>query len=85
MGDLMGKRGLQCVINDSGEAETANWSQSLQQVDDHFVDGTKLTEGMLNRVSAVVRAYDPCLSCSRTPQDCCHADSPAARKRGRSR
>lgn len=30
----------------------------------HFVDGNKLQEGMLNRVSAVVRAYDPCLSCS---------------------
>jgi len=38
--------------------------QSVQQVADHFIDGTKLTEGMLNRVSAVVRAYDPCLSCS---------------------
>ena len=23
-----------------------------------------MKEGMLNRVSAVVRAYDPCLSCS---------------------
>jgi len=38
--------------------------QSVQQVAEHFIDGTKLTEGMLNRVSAVVRAYDPCLSCS---------------------
>jgi NAD-reducing hydrogenase large subunit len=38
--------------------------QSVQQVAKHFIDGTKLTEGMLNRVSAVVRAYDPCLSCS---------------------
>lgn len=38
--------------------------QSVQQVAGHFIDGTKLTEGMLNRVSAVVRAYDPCLSCS---------------------
>ena len=38
--------------------------QSVQQVSEHFIDGTKLTEGMLNRVSAVVRAYDPCLSCS---------------------
>jgi NAD-reducing hydrogenase large subunit len=28
------------------------------------VKGDKLEEGMLNRVSAVVRAYDPCLSCS---------------------
>ncbi|HXJ86600.1 MAG TPA: Ni/Fe hydrogenase subunit alpha [Candidatus Binatia bacterium] len=38
--------------------------KSVQQVAEHFIDGTKLTEGMLNRVSAVVRAYDPCLSCS---------------------
>ncbi|MFZ0732753.1 MAG: Ni/Fe hydrogenase subunit alpha [Candidatus Sulfotelmatobacter sp.] len=38
--------------------------KSIQQVSEHFIDGTKLTEGMLNRVSAVVRAYDPCLSCS---------------------
>lgn len=38
--------------------------QSVQQAAKHFIDGTKLSEGMLNRVSAVVRAYDPCLSCS---------------------
>lgn len=38
--------------------------RSVQQVAEHFIDGTKLNEGMLNRVSAVVRAYDPCLSCS---------------------
>ena len=38
--------------------------RSVAQVAEHFVDGTKLNEGMLNRVSAVVRAYDPCLSCS---------------------
>jgi NAD-reducing hydrogenase large subunit len=29
-----------------------------------FVDGNKIQEGALNRVSALVRAYDPCLSCS---------------------
>jgi len=38
--------------------------KSIQQVSEHFIDGTKLQEGMLNRVSAVVRAYDPCFSCS---------------------
>jgi NAD-reducing hydrogenase large subunit len=38
--------------------------RSVQQVAEHYIDGTKLTEGMLNHVSAVVRAYDPCLSCS---------------------
>jgi NAD-reducing hydrogenase large subunit len=39
-------------------------SNGVKQVAEHFVDGGKLAEGMLNRVSAVVRAYDPCLSCS---------------------
>ena len=29
-----------------------------------YVDGQRLTEGMLNRVEAVIRCYDPCLSCS---------------------
>ncbi|MFZ1053232.1 MAG: Ni/Fe hydrogenase subunit alpha [Candidatus Sulfotelmatobacter sp.] len=38
--------------------------RSVQQVSERFIDGNKLQEGMLNRVSAVVRAYDPCLSCS---------------------
>jgi NAD-reducing hydrogenase large subunit len=38
--------------------------RSIRQVAEHYVHGEKLEEGMLNRVSAVVRAYDPCLSCS---------------------
>lgn len=38
--------------------------RSVRQVSEHFVHGDHLEEGMLNRVSAVVRAYDPCLSCS---------------------
>ena len=30
----------------------------------HYVKGGKFTEGILNRVEAVVRTFDPCLSCS---------------------
>ncbi|MCS7221439.1 MAG: Ni/Fe hydrogenase subunit alpha [Anaerolineae bacterium] len=43
-----------------------NWamSQAVDSVAKMYVDGTKLTEGMLNRVEAAIRAYDPCLSCS---------------------
>jgi NAD-reducing hydrogenase large subunit len=43
-----------------------NWamSNSVDMVAKTFVDGKKLTEGMLNRVEAAIRAYDPCLSCS---------------------
>ncbi|MCB9358162.1 MAG: Ni/Fe hydrogenase subunit alpha [Calditrichaeota bacterium] len=39
-------------------------NRSILQVARSYVNGDKLTEGMLNRVEAVIRAYDPCLSCS---------------------
>ncbi len=39
-------------------------NRGVLQVARHFVKGTHLTEGMLNRVEAVIRAFDPCLSCS---------------------
>jgi NAD-reducing hydrogenase large subunit len=29
-----------------------------------YVNGNKLTEGVLNRVEAAIRCYDPCLSCA---------------------
>jgi NAD-reducing hydrogenase large subunit len=38
--------------------------KGIQEVAEHFVDGNRLNEGMLNRLSALVRAYDPCFSCS---------------------
>jgi len=43
-----------------------NWamSRSVEEVAKAYVDGTRLTEGMLNRVEAAIRAHDPCLSCS---------------------
>ena len=39
-------------------------NQGIRQVADAYVDGTKLQEGMLNRVEAVIRCFDPCLSCA---------------------
>jgi NAD-reducing hydrogenase large subunit len=39
-------------------------NKAVKQVAQHFVDGNNLREGMLNRVEAVVRTFDPCLSCS---------------------
>jgi NAD-reducing hydrogenase large subunit len=38
--------------------------RSINQVAHHYIDGKEITDGMLNRVQAVLRAYDPCLSCS---------------------
>jgi NAD-reducing hydrogenase large subunit len=38
--------------------------RSVLEVAKRYVKGTQLNEGMLNRVEAVIRAFDPCLSCS---------------------
>ncbi len=39
-------------------------NRGVLQVAQRYVKSDKLTEGMLNRVEAVVRTFDPCLSCS---------------------
>ena len=39
-------------------------NRSVLQVARRYVKRDKITPGMLNRVEAVIRAYDPCLSCS---------------------
>lgn len=39
-------------------------NKGVLQAAKHYVNGAKLTEGMLNRVEAVIRAFDPCLACS---------------------
>jgi len=51
------------LIIATGHNNTA-MNRGVLQVAKHFVDGEKLNEGMLNRVEAVIRAFDPCLSCS---------------------
>ena len=42
----------------------AAMNRGVLQVARHFVHGAKISEGMLNRVEAVIRTFDPCLSCS---------------------
>ena len=39
-------------------------NRGIKQVATYFVRDGKLSEGALNRVEAVIRAFDPCLSCS---------------------
>lgn len=39
-------------------------NRTVAQIARHFIHGTKIPEGMLNRVEAGIRAFDPCLSCS---------------------
>ncbi|MCC7103626.1 MAG: nickel-dependent hydrogenase large subunit, partial [Chloroflexi bacterium] len=39
-------------------------NRGVLQVAREFVHGERIREGMLNRVEAVIRTFDPCLSCS---------------------
>lgn len=61
--------------NDNGQLERVNlivstghnnWamSEAVDSVAKTYILGPDVKEGMLNRVEAAIRAYDPCLSCS---------------------
>ena len=39
-------------------------NRTVTQIAKHYIHGTEIPEGMLNRVEAGIRAFDPCLSCS---------------------
>ena len=39
-------------------------NRGILQVAQHYIHNDKLTDGILNRVEAVIRTFDPCLSCS---------------------
>ncbi|MBG0787424.1 MAG: Ni/Fe hydrogenase subunit alpha [Anaerolineaceae bacterium] len=62
-------------VNPNGQLERVNlivstghnnWamSEAVDSVAKTYVKGPEVQEGMLNRVEAAIRAYDPCLSCS---------------------
>jgi NAD-reducing hydrogenase large subunit len=62
-------------VDDDGLVEWANlviatghnnaaMNRAVLQVARKYVKADKLEESMLNRVEAVIRCYDPCLSCS---------------------
>ncbi len=62
-------------VNDDGVIQKVNMliataqnnlamNRTVRQLAIQYLDGNKLTEGMLNRIEAGIRCYDPCLSCS---------------------
>lgn len=63
------------IANESGQLEKVNlivstghnnWamSEAVDSVAKTYINGNEVTEGLLNRVEAAIRAHDPCLSCS---------------------
>ena len=62
-------------IDDDGVVNRANlivsttnnnqaMNESIRQVASNYLDGSKLTEPLLNQIEVTIRAYDPCLSCA---------------------
>ncbi|MCG9885360.1 MAG: Ni/Fe hydrogenase subunit alpha [Cyanobacteria bacterium] len=39
-------------------------NKTVTQIAQHYIHGPEIPEGLLNRVEAGIRAFDPCLSCS---------------------
>ena len=39
-------------------------NEAIRQVARQYIDGRKLTEGLLNHIEVAIRAFDPCLSCA---------------------
>jgi NAD-reducing hydrogenase large subunit len=39
-------------------------NRTIGQIARHYLSGSQLSEGLLNRVEAGIRCFDPCLSCS---------------------
>jgi NAD-reducing hydrogenase large subunit len=37
---------------------------AIREVAKKYLDGRKVTEGLLNHIEVAVRAFDPCLSCA---------------------
>ena len=63
------------IANENGQLEKVNlivstghnnWamSEAVDSVAKTYITGPEITEGILNRVEAAIRAHDPCLSCS---------------------
>ena len=55
-------RGVNLIVS-TGHNNLA-MNRGVLQAAQRFVDGNHFTEGALNRVEAVIRCFDPCLSCS---------------------
>jgi NAD-reducing hydrogenase large subunit len=62
-------------VNDDGVLQKINlviataqnnlaMNHTVRQLATRYIDGNKITEGILNRIEAGIRCFDPCLSCS---------------------
>jgi NAD-reducing hydrogenase large subunit len=50
------------IVSTTHNNEAMN--RAVREVARRYLDGRKLTEGLLNHVEVAIRAFDPCLSCA---------------------
>jgi NAD-reducing hydrogenase large subunit len=58
--DVIEKANL--IVSTTNNNQAMN--EAVRQVAARYLDGKKLTEGLLNHIEVAIRAYDPCLSCA---------------------
>jgi NAD-reducing hydrogenase large subunit len=55
---------IRCNLIVSTTHNNQAMNEAIRQVARQFIDGRKLTEGLLNHIEVAIRAFDPCLSCA---------------------
>ena len=55
---------IRCNLIVSTTHNNQAMNEAVRQVARQFIDGRKLTEGLLNHIEVAIRAFDPCLSCA---------------------
>ncbi|MCR4297686.1 MAG: nickel-dependent hydrogenase large subunit, partial [Gallionella sp.] len=55
---------IRCNLIVSTTHNNQAMNEAIRQVARQYIDGRKLTEGMLNHIEVAIRAFDPCLSCA---------------------
>lgn len=58
--DVVEKANL--IVSTTNNNQAMN--EAVRQVAARYLDGKKLTEGLLNHIEVAIRAFDPCLSCA---------------------
>lgn len=53
-----------CTLIVSTTHNNRAMNEAIREVARRYLDGRRLTDGLLNRIEVVIRAFDPCLSCA---------------------
>lgn len=55
---------VRCNLIVSTTNNNTPMNRAVEKVARDYLEGVKITEGLLNRIEVAIRAYDPCLSCA---------------------